>query len=112
MIWKQPAPWGRVPPGMGDWFVYLIRTSDDALYAGVSTDVDRRLAEHSAGKGAKALRGRGPLRVAFRRRLGDRGLAQRVEALLKRLTKAQKEALVLAAPSRARLLRLLERDAT
>jgi predicted GIY-YIG superfamily endonuclease len=44
----------------------------------------------------------------FRRKIGERSLALRVEHRLKRLTKAEKEALVRAAPSRRRLLSLLE----
>lgn len=90
---------------MTAWSVYLIRTADGALYTGISTDVDRRLAQHSAGSGAKYLRGRGPLLIVFRRELGDRSLAQRVERRLKSLTKSEKELLVAAQPSRRRLMR-------
>ena len=42
------------------WFLYVIRCADDSLYTGVSTDVNRRLSVHRAGKGAKYLRGKGP----------------------------------------------------
>jgi len=90
---------------MKAWSVYLIRTVDGALYAGISTDVARRLAAHRNGRGAKALRGRGPLELAYRCRIGDRGLAQRVEARLKRLAKADKEAIVSTGPARGRLVR-------
>jgi putative endonuclease len=78
------------------WWVYLVRRADGALYAGIALDVARRLAEHRAGRGSKALRGRGPLRLVLRRRVGDRGRALRLEALLKRLSKEQKERLVRA----------------
>ena len=76
------------------WHVYLIRCADGSLYTGITTDVERRLAEHRAGKGAKYLRGRGPLELAYSRPIGDRAAASREEARIKRLSKAAKEALI------------------
>jgi len=72
----------------------MIRRADDALYTGIATDVDRRIEEHRAGQGAKALRGRGPLALVARDEVGDRSIAQRVESSIKRLSKAEKETLV------------------
>lgn len=83
------------------WSVYLVRRADGALYAGIAIDVAERFAAHGAGRGAKALRGRGPLLLVWQRRVGDRGLAQRVEYRLKRLDKVDKERLV-AEPGFAR----------
>lgn len=77
------------------WFVYLVRSADNRLYTGITTDVERRLTEHQSGKGAKALRGKGELTLAFAREVGDRSLALRVEYQIKQLTKRQKERLVL-----------------
>jgi putative endonuclease len=91
--------------GMTSWSLYLVRLRGGALYTGITTDVARRFEMHSNGRGAKCLRGRGPLTLVYRRRVGERGLALRVEHGLKRLTKREKEALVRAAPTRARLLR-------
>ena len=93
---------------MNAWSVYLIRTTSGVLYAGIATDVDRRFREHGLGRGAKCLRGRGPLVIVYRRKLGSRSLALRVEHRLKRLTKSEKESIVRAAPSRLRLLKALE----
>ncbi|MDG2147912.1 MAG: GIY-YIG nuclease family protein [Planctomycetota bacterium] len=75
------------------WSVYVVRRSDGALYTGIATDVARRLAEHEAGegRGAKSLRGRGPLTLVFAQEVGGRGLATRIEAHIKRLSKARKE---------------------
>ena len=72
-----------------NWYVYLIRSATGAVYTGITLDVARRLREHGEGKGAKYLRGRGPLTVIYRRKVGDRSLALRVERGLKRLTKAE-----------------------
>lgn len=41
------------------WHLYLLRTASGMLYTGITTDVARRLTQHQAGKGAKALRGKG-----------------------------------------------------
>jgi putative endonuclease len=91
------------------WHVYIVRTRDGTLYTGVTTDVARRLAEHLAGdgRGARYLRGRGPLEIAYRRKLGTRGLALRVESRLKRRSRADKEAIIARRLSRSALLRRL-----
>lgn len=83
---------------MSDWHIYLIRCRDGSLYTGITTDVARRFAEHQAsnGAGAKYLRGRGPLKLVFRKKLGGRSLALGVEARVKKLPKTKKEALVSA----------------
>lgn len=97
------------------WSVYLVRCGDGALYTGIATDVARRLEEHQAGgpRAARFLRGRGPLRVVFERRLGSQALALRVERAVKRLPKRAKETLVaepeLLRPLLARARRELRR---
>ena len=90
------------------WHLYVVRTKDGTLYTGIATDVERRLAEHDGtGKGARYLRGRGPLRLVFRRRIGDRALALRAEHGVKRLSRAEKERLIAANPDERRLLEML-----
>ncbi|WP_058910864.1 GIY-YIG nuclease family protein [Entomohabitans teleogrylli] len=79
---------------MSDWFLYLIRTADDRLYTGITTDVTRRLTQHQRGKGAKALRGKGELILAYSTPVGDRSRALRAEYRIKQLSKAHKESLV------------------
>ncbi|PUB52883.1 hypothetical protein AC520_1109 [Enterobacter sp. OLF] len=54
----------------------------------------RRFLQHQTGKGAKALRGKGELQLAFYAAVGDRSLALRLECRIKQLTKRQKESLV------------------
>ena len=71
--------------------VYLVECSDGSLYTGISTDVSRRIAEHEVTqKGAKYLRGKGPLKLVFEREVGDRSLASRVESKIKRLPRRDK----------------------
>jgi len=85
------------------WSVYLIRCRDGSLYGGITTDVARRMKEHAAGgtKGAKYLRGRGPLTLVYAREVGNRSEASRTEYHLKRLPKSEKEALIAASGVKA-----------
>src|SRR2546427_9815036 len=75
------------------WSVYVVRRRDGALYTGIAIDVRRRIAEHArqTGKGAKSLRGRGPLHLVFQRVIGSRSLALRVEGTIKRRVKGRKD---------------------
>lgn len=77
-------------------WAYLLRCGDGTLYAGWTKDLQKRLAAHRAGKGAKYTRGRGPLRLAWACRYETQGQAMAQEALLKRMSKAEKEILVQA----------------
>jgi putative endonuclease len=79
---------------MKPWYLYLVRCADGTLYTGISTDVGRRLAEHCAGKGARYLRGRGPLSLARKLRVGPCGEALKVERRVKGMSAARKEKLI------------------
>ena len=102
-------PAGPPPGAASAWHLYLIRRGDGALYAGITTDVERRLAEHGAGgtRAARALRGRGPLALVYSVRVGLRATALRAEHRIKRLGKGDKEALVRRQPGVRTLLRSL-----
>jgi len=79
----------------GLWYVYVIRASDDSLYTGITTDVERRFQEHcGTEKGARYFRGRQPLEVVYRENHPDRGSALRREADIKKLTRVQKIKLI------------------
>jgi putative endonuclease len=73
------------------WYLYMVRCRDGKLYTGIATDIDRRFTEHQSGKGAKYLRGRGPLRLAFKQKIGRRSSALKMERLVKKLPKSEKE---------------------
>ena len=76
------------------WWVYILRCGDGTLYTGTAADVERRLAAHRRGRGAKYTRGRGPLAVVYREACPDRGAALRREAAIKKYRRAEKEALI------------------
>jgi putative endonuclease len=81
---------------MNNWYLYLVRTAAGALYTGITTDVERRVAEHQAGapKGARNLRGKGPLRLEFQAQVGNRAMASRLEWAIMQWPRSQKEALI------------------
>ncbi len=79
----------------GAWCLYLVRTGSGTLYTGISTDPERRLREHGGSpRGARALRGRGPLELVYVLPVRDRSEASRLEAAVKRLDRRGKEALI------------------
>jgi|GEM_PF-3622839 putative endonuclease len=78
-----------------DWFVYILRTKAGLLYTGISTDVSRRIAEHEGDvKGAKSLRGKGPLKKVWSMAVQDRSEASVIEARIKKLQRNDKEKLI------------------
>ncbi len=79
--------------GMCAWFLYALRCADGTLYAGVTTDLARRVAEHNAGRGARYTAGRRPVRPIAAWCFPDRGAAQRAESRFRRLPRARKLAL-------------------
>jgi putative endonuclease len=86
------------------WFVYLIECADDSLYCGIAIDVDRRYAQHAAGKGAKYTRSRPPRRLVLKLRYRDRSAASRAEYRLKQLPAATKRRLAEMRPAAIRKL--------
>jgi putative endonuclease len=88
------------------WHLYLLRRADGALYTGITTDVQRRLAEHALGgaRAARSLRARGPLTVVYRAAIGSHGMALRAEHRVKALDRHAKEALVRLQPDASALL--------
>ena len=84
------------------WIVYILECSDQTLYTGITNDLERRLAAHENGTGAKYLRGRGPLVLIHTEAHPDRAAASRREAAIKRLKPVEKRALAAPAPARKR----------
>jgi len=74
-----------------NWHVYIIVCSDDSLYTGITTDIERRLAQHGGRRGgARYFRGRRPVRVVYLEGGHSRSTAGRREAAIKKLNRAQK----------------------
>ena len=82
--------------------VYLLRCADGTLYCGWTTDLDRRLAAHNAGRASRYTRSRLPVELAWSQVQPDRGTAMREEVRIKQLSRAEKLALVDRAAVRGR----------
>jgi putative endonuclease len=84
-------------------WVYMLRCRDGSLYAGWTIDLERRLTSHQAGRASRYTASRLPVALVYARAMSDRGEARREEARIKRLSRAQKLALVARAcrPERA-----------
>lgn len=76
-----------------DWIVYIVRCADHTLYTGVATDLDARLAQHNAGRGAKYTRGRAPVELVYREAVAGRSAALRRESAIKRMPASAKRKL-------------------
>jgi putative endonuclease len=74
--------------------VYILRCADRTLYTGVTTDTDKRLADHNAGRGARYTRVRRPVHLVYVEPATDRGAALRRESEIKRMRATDKRRLV------------------
>ena len=77
------------------WFVYIVSCSDGTLYTGITTDIERRMAEHNSEKaGARYTRSRRPVRLVYREAAENRSEASRREYQIKRMSSVEKKRLV------------------
>jgi len=81
------------------WLVYILRCKDNSLYTGITNDLERRLSEHNDdstnSKAARYTRARQPVTLAYQENCEDRVEASKREYAIKKLTKMQKEALII-----------------
>jgi len=79
----------------GIWWVYFLRCNDNSLYAGVTTDIHRRIDEHNNSKlGAKYTRARRPVTLAYLEGTNNKSEACKKEYQIRHMTKVKKELLV------------------
>lgn len=75
------------------WLVYIILCTDDTLYTGITTDIERRMRQHATGRGAKYFRGRQPKELFYLEGGHDRSTASKRELFIKGMKRADKERL-------------------
>lgn len=75
-------------------FLYILRCGDGSLYTGITLDLERRLAQHRAGRASRYTRSRQPVELVWSREVETWSAALREEVRIKRLSRAGKEALV------------------
>lgn len=76
------------------YFVYMLLCEDSSYYIGTTNDVGKRFIKHVAGKGASYTRSHKPVKVVYREEVADKSSALKREHVLKKLTHAQKLALL------------------
>lgn len=89
----MPAPMPADPDGAA-WVYLLWCRADDTLYTGWTNDLERRLGAHAAGTASRYTRSRLPVALALALAMPDASAARREEARIKRLTRAEKLALI------------------
>lgn len=72
------------------WLLYILECKDGSLYTGITDDLERRIAAHRSGRGAKYTRGRGPLILRFVQECASRSDALKEEIRIKKLPRLQK----------------------
>ena len=79
------------------YYVYIMRCSDNSLYTGITTDVERRFEEHKGKnkKGAKYTASRTVVSIEAVWEVPDRSSALKLESQIKKLPKSKKEELIL-----------------
>ncbi len=75
-------------------YVYILRCKDNSLYTGWCVDLEKRLALHNSGKGAKYTRSKRPCKLVYYEEIDNKSEALKREIAIKKLTKAKKEDLV------------------
>ena len=65
-------------------YMYVVECADGSLYTGYTTDVERRLKTHNAGKGAKYTRARLPVKLLYSEAFASKPEAMSAEALFKK----------------------------
>jgi len=77
------------------YYLYILECSDNTLYTGITTDIQRRVKEHNSSvKGAKYTRVRRPVKLVYKEEFADRSSASKREAEIKKLSRKEKLALI------------------
>lgn len=76
------------------WTVYMLRCADGSLYTGITVNLEQRIIKHDSGTGAKYTRGRGPVELVWSKRMKTGTTARKLEAVIKKKTKLEKEAML------------------
>ena len=78
------------------WTLYILTCADGTLYTGITVDLERRLEEHNAGKGARYTRARLPVSLAFSTPCDSHTHAAKLEYRVKALPRKEKLAIIKA----------------
>jgi putative endonuclease len=88
---EEVAP---VVPAASPCYCYIVECADGSFYTGWTTDTERRLKTHNAGRGARYTSARRPVKLVYVEPQPDRNAAMKRELAIKRLPRARKQALI------------------
>ncbi|WP_395739798.1 GIY-YIG nuclease family protein [Prosthecobacter sp.] len=88
---KKKKAAAKKKPAKKKWVLYVLRCKDGTLYCGITNDLERRIAQHNAGKGARYTRGRGPVSLVKSWPQKNQSAALRAEISFKKLSRPAKE---------------------
>lgn len=71
-------------------YFYVLECRDSSLYAGYTNNLEKRIAAHNAGKGAKYTRARGPVKCIYYETFTTKEQAMSAEYAFKQLKRSQK----------------------
>jgi putative endonuclease len=89
-------------------YTYIVKCADSTYYTGWTTDITARVAAHNAKIGARYTRSRVPVQLVYWEEYGDKQSAQRREAAIKKMTRAQKVQLIRGFDMEKRLTKVRE----
>lgn len=81
---------------MSDWYVYMLRCSDNSLYTGITNNPERRICEHNENSklAAAYTRSRRPVKLVYQEKCKNRSRALMREAEIRKMSKPEKEAML------------------
>ena len=80
---------------MKKWYIYILKCKDNSLYTGITTNIGRRLNEHNAGKGAKSLKNKLPVKLVYKEEYNSQNEARKREIAIKSWKRKYKLKLIL-----------------
>ena len=75
-------------------YAYILRCADGTLYSGWTNNLEKRLAAHNSGKGAKYTKTRLPVELVYFESFESKNQAMSREAQFKQLSREQKLKLI------------------
>jgi putative endonuclease len=93
---KKKKRAAKAKPAKKKWCLYVLLCKDGTIYCGITNDLERRIAQHNAGKGARYTRGRGPLTLLRSWPQKSQSAALKAEFSFKKLSRSAKDAYLAA----------------
>ena len=73
-----------------NWYVYILECNDNSLYTGITNNLQKRIAAHNSGKGAKYTKARLPVKLVYKETYRKKGDSLKREFEIKKLKRIQK----------------------